>query len=78
VLKPDVAAPGVEILAGDTPQHEDPNATDGSLFQVAEGTSMSSPHVAGAAGSAGAAPSWLDAGADQVGADDVGRPRSGW
>ena len=49
VLKPDVAAPGVAILAGDTPQHEDPNATDGSLFQVAEGTSMSSPHVAGAA-----------------------------
>jgi subtilisin family serine protease len=49
-LKPDVTAPGVQILAGHTPT---PDATAGGpageLFQAIAGTSMSSPHVAGAA-----------------------------
>ncbi|WP_144119733.1 S8 family serine peptidase [Catellatospora sichuanensis] len=49
-LKPDVTAPGVQILAGHTPT---PGATAGGpageLFQAIAGTSMSSPHVAGAA-----------------------------
>lgn len=52
ISKPDITAPGVQILAGNSPLK---HATDGSageagrLFQVIQGTSMSSPHVAGAA-----------------------------
>ena len=49
VLKPDLAAPGVQILAGDTPEHADPALRDGELFQAIDGTSMAAPHVAGAA-----------------------------
>ncbi len=49
ISKPDLAAPGVQILAGNTPQ---PSLTDvgppGELFQAIAGTSMASPHVAGA------------------------------
>jgi len=49
ISKPDVVAPGVQILAGHTPE---PNQTEsgppGELFQAIAGTSMSSPHVAGA------------------------------
>ncbi len=47
VLKPDVTAPGVNIIAGFTP---DPaNATPGENFAYLSGTSMSTPHVAGVA-----------------------------
>jgi len=47
ILKPDVTAPGVNILAGFTP---DPaNAASGQEFAYLSGTSMSTPHVAGAA-----------------------------
>ncbi len=52
-IKPDVTAPGVQILAGASPDPEPPNPTDGGnppgeSFQAIAGTSMSSPHVAGA------------------------------
>ncbi len=46
IVKPDVTAPGVNILAGMTPVPE-PGAVSGELFQAISGTSMSSPHVAG-------------------------------
>lgn len=49
-IKPDVTAPGVQILAGMTPDPFDGNITSGprgELFQAIAGTSMSSPHSAG-------------------------------
>ncbi len=46
LIKPDVTAPGVNILAGNTPTPE-PGIVPGELFQSISGTSMSSPHVAG-------------------------------
>ncbi len=50
VSKPDVTAPGVQILAGHSPM---PTTVEGGLpgqlFQSIQGTSMSSPHNAGAA-----------------------------
>lgn len=51
-LKPDVTAPGVQILAGNTPLAGNPAAgagPPGELFQAIAGTSMAAPHVAGAA-----------------------------
>ncbi|MFB6723863.1 S8 family serine peptidase [Kribbella sp. NPDC056345] len=45
LLKPDVTAPGVQILAGNTPTAF--VGAPGQLFQAIAGTSMSSPHVAG-------------------------------
>lgn len=49
-LKPDVTAPGVQILAGHSPKPDEvPGGPPGELFQAIAGTSMSSPHVAGAA-----------------------------
>ncbi|MGB5626398.1 MAG: S8 family serine peptidase [Woeseiaceae bacterium] len=47
ILKPDVTAPGINILAGFTPDAA--NATSGENFAFLSGTSMSTPHVAGAA-----------------------------
>ena len=50
ISKPDVTAPGVDILAGHTPlPHSIVGGLPGQLFQVIQGTSMSSPHVAGSA-----------------------------
>jgi hypothetical protein len=46
LIKPDITAPGVNILAGATPTPMD-NGTPGNLFQIISGTSMSSPHIAG-------------------------------
>ena len=46
LIKPDVTAPGVNILAGNTPTPE-PGIVPGEYFQAISGTSMSSPHVAG-------------------------------
>lgn len=45
--KPDLVAPGEQILAGYTP--EPLTGITGELFYVDQGTSMSAPHVAGAA-----------------------------
>ncbi len=44
-LKPDVAAPGGQILSSTSPE----SAGNGSPFAVFDGTSMSAPHVSGAA-----------------------------
>ena len=50
ISKPDVTAPGVQILAGHTPTPAtQAGGVPGQLFQAIQGTSMSSPHVAGAA-----------------------------
>jgi hypothetical protein len=49
-IKPDVTAPGVEILAGNTPTPESAElGPPGQYFQAIAGTSMSSPHTAGSA-----------------------------
>jgi subtilisin family serine protease len=45
IIKPDVTAPGVNILAGNSPTPF--LGAPGQLFQAISGTSMSSPHVAG-------------------------------
>ncbi len=50
VIKPDISAPGVQILAGHTPFREAiVNGPPGEYFQAIAGTSMSSPHIAGSA-----------------------------
>ncbi len=50
IAKPDVTAPGVQILAGHTPTPATVvGGPTGELFQAIQGTSMASPHVAGAA-----------------------------
>ncbi len=52
ISKPDLNAPGIQILAGGTPE---PAAADSSaagapgLYNIISGTSMASPHVAGSA-----------------------------
>jgi hypothetical protein len=49
-IKPDVTAPGVQILAGHSPTPESVlEGPPGQFFQAIAGTSMSSPHNAGAA-----------------------------
>jgi len=47
ILKPDVTAPGVNILAGQTPDVA--NGLRGEEFQYLSGTSMAVPHVSGIA-----------------------------
>lgn len=47
VLKPDLTAPGVEILGAQTP--DGANNLRGETFQYLSGTSMAAPHVAGVA-----------------------------
>ena len=46
-IKPDITAPGVNILAGATPEPND--GSFGGFFQYLSGTSMSTPHIAGLA-----------------------------
>lgn len=46
IIKPDITAPGVNILAGHSP-FPDEGSVPGELFQAIGGTSMSSPHIAG-------------------------------
>ncbi|MBA2579172.1 MAG: S8 family serine peptidase, partial [Euzebyaceae bacterium] len=49
-LKPDITAPGVQILAGNSPTPDAiASGPPGQLFQAIAGTSMSSPHIAGSA-----------------------------
>ncbi len=48
LIKPDNAAPGVAILAGVSPYVWDTAFVDGTYYQFYNGTSMSSPHTAGA------------------------------
>ncbi len=45
VIKPDITAPGLQILAGYSPKSI--GGVDGELFAAIAGTSMSSPHIAG-------------------------------
>jgi subtilisin family serine protease len=47
ILKPDVTGPGINILAGFTPDAA--NSVQGENFAFLSGTSMSAPHVAGIA-----------------------------
>ena len=48
IIKPDVTAPGVQVLSAASP-FPDPGFVPGEkLFQAISGTSMASPHVAGA------------------------------
>jgi len=54
IIKPDVTAPGIHILAGSSPDYVTGVngqigyfGKQGQLFQLIQGTSMSSPHVAG-------------------------------
>jgi len=49
-VKPDITAPGVQILAGNTPTPDEvAGGPPGEYFQAIAGTSMSSPHIAGSA-----------------------------
>jgi subtilisin family serine protease len=59
-IKPDGTAPGIQVLAGMTPQPTGTvNGPPGNLFQAIAGTSMSSPHAAGVSALVKAAhPSW--------------------
>jgi subtilisin family serine protease len=61
-IKPDIAAPGVQVLAGMTPQPDQTTADNGppgNLYQAIAGTSMASPHSAGSAALVKAAhPTW--------------------
>jgi subtilisin family serine protease len=61
-IKPNVTAPGVQVLAGMTPQPDQSTADNGppgNLYQAIAGTSMSSPHAAGVAALIKAShPSW--------------------
>jgi Subtilase family/Fibronectin type-III domain/PA domain/Peptidase inhibitor I9/Bacterial pre-peptidase C-terminal domain len=47
IIKPDISAPGVQIMAGNTPRPSPGTQPAGELFQAIAGTSMSSPVVAG-------------------------------
>ena len=77
-IKPDVTAPGVQILAGESPHHlfspEDGLGPNGEYYQAIAGTSMSSPHAAGVAAADQGPASSVDAGRDQVGDDDLVAP----
>lgn len=46
-IKPDIAAPGAQIMAGNTPFPSGGSQPSGELWQAIAGTSMSSPVVAG-------------------------------
>jgi hypothetical protein len=47
LIKPDITAPGTQILAGYSPTPDPGSTPPGEFFAAIQGTSMSSPHVAG-------------------------------
>ena len=47
IFKPDLTAPGINILAGSTPDAV--NSVSGELFAFLSGTSMAAPHISGVA-----------------------------
>ena len=47
LIKPDITAPGIQILAGYSPYPEPNTTPPDELFAAIAGTSMSSPHMAG-------------------------------
>lgn len=47
IIKPDITAPGVQVLAGASPKPVGEDFEPGQLFQAIAGTSMSSPVMAG-------------------------------
>lgn len=47
IIKPDMTAPGMQILAGYSPFPDPGSTPPGELYAAIAGTSMSSPHVAG-------------------------------
>ncbi|KGN31735.1 hypothetical protein N802_03220 [Knoellia sinensis KCTC 19936] len=47
IIKPDISAPGAQIMAGNTPSPVPGSQPAGQLWQAIAGTSMSSPVVAG-------------------------------
>lgn len=47
ILKPDIIAPGVNVLAAESPDTLPGSGASGQFFQSISGTSMSAPHVAG-------------------------------
>ncbi len=47
IIKPDISAPGAQIMAGNTPKPSGGAQPSGELWQAIAGTSMSSPVVAG-------------------------------
>jgi subtilisin family serine protease len=61
-IKPDITAPGVQVLAGTTPQPDQTTADNGPVgnyYMAIAGTSMSSPHAAGVSALVKAAhPGW--------------------
>jgi subtilisin family serine protease len=59
-IKPDITAPGVQILAGQTPTPDEiAGGPAGEYFQAIAGTSMSAPHITGSAALLKAAhPNW--------------------
>jgi hypothetical protein len=49
-IKPDITAPGVQILAGNSPTPDTPDlGPPGEYFMAIAGTSMSAPHITGSA-----------------------------
>ena len=47
IIKPDITAPGTQIIAGNSPTPYHAHSLQGELFMAIQGTSMSSPIVAG-------------------------------
>ncbi len=73
LLKPDIIAPGQDIVAAVSPI-----GNNGRLFDPISGTSMSSPHVAGLAALLKELKPGLVADGDQVGIDDHRCRRARW